>query len=202
MLVRSLSGSLSGDRTAGPPINRLTAVTSLAGTPYKIYFDVVGESVAVMSQKAKSFWSRTARMKSRFLKPGAGAQPTTRSADAGDAEMKALLRDIRDTLQMVLGVLTLDVAVPRRRDQSVLASAQLEALRGVIGQQLASRLGLPVATVATQQAPAAIVIACPKCSTRIRAGKPGVIKCPTCGSFARLGQNLFASRSVSPPVAE
>ncbi len=200
LLVRSLSSGVGGDRAAGPPMNRLTAVTSLSGTPYKIYFDVVGETVAEMTQKAKSFWSRTARMKSRFLKPGAAAAPA-RPTDGGDAEVKALLREIRDSLQMVLKVLSLEVAAARRREPGVLAAAQLEALRRSLGHQLAGRLGLPAAAVATPRPPAAIIIACPKCGARIRAGRPGVIKCPTCATLARLGPNLFAPRSAAPALA-
>ena len=201
MLVRSLSGSLAGDRTAGPPLNRLTAVTSLSGTPYKIYFDVVGESVADMSQKAKTFWSRTARMKSRFLKPGAAAA-TARPADAADPEVKALLREIRDSLQMVLRVLSLDMVTARRREPGLLAMAQLEALRNTLGKQLAGTLGLPMDGASPETRSIAIVIACPKCQAKIRAANPGVIKCPSCGTLARLGPNLFASRSVeSAPLA-
>jgi hypothetical protein len=181
-------------------MNRLTAVTSLSGTPYKIYFDVVGESVAEMTQKAKSFWSRTARMKSRFLKPGASAAPA-RPAEGGDAEVKALLREIRDSLQMVLKVLSLDVAAARRREPGVLAAAQLEALRRSLGHQLASRLGLPVAAAVASRPPEAIIIACPKCGARIRAGRPGVIKCPGCATLARLGPNLFVPRSAAPALA-
>jgi hypothetical protein len=200
LLVRSLSSGVGGDRAAGPPMNRLTAVTSLSGTPYKIYFDVVGESVAEMTQKAKSFWSRTARMKSRFLKPGASAAPA-RPAEGGDAEVKALLREIRDSLQMVLKVLSLDVAAARRREPGVLAAAQLEALRRSLGHQLASRLGLPVAAAVASRPPEAIIIACPKCGARIRAGRPGVIKCPGCATLARLGPNLFVPRSAAPALA-
>lgn len=200
MLMRSLSSGMGGDRAAGPLINRLTAVTSLSGTPYKIYFDVVGETVAEMTQKAKSFWSRTARMKSRFLKPGTAAAPL-RPAEGGDAEVKALLREIRDSLQMVLKVLSLDVAAARRREPGVLAAAQLEALRRSLGQQLAGRLGLPAAAVASDRPPEALIIACPKCGARIRAGRPGVIKCPTCATFARLGPNLFAPRPTAPALA-
>ena len=200
MLVRSLSSGMGGDRAAGPPMNRLTAVTSLSGTPYRIYFDVVGETVAEMTQKAKSFWSRTARMKSRFLKPGAATAPA-RPADGGDAEVKALLREIRDSLQMVLKVLSLDVAAARRREPGVLAAEQLEALRRSLGHQLAGRLGLPAAAVASLRQPGAIIIACPKCGARIRAGRPGVIKCGACATFARLGPNLFAPRSAAPAVA-
>lgn len=200
LLVRSLSGSMAGDRPVGPPMNRLTAVTSLSGTAYKIYFDVVGETVAEMSQKAKTFWSRTARMKARFYKPAAAAsQP--RSGDVADPEIKALLREIRDSLQMVLQVLSLEVATARRRDPAVLAAAQLEALRQSLGAHLAGRLGLPVAPAApVLRPPEAIVIACPNCSTRIRAGKPGVIKCPSCETLARLGPNLFAARPVARPL--
>jgi hypothetical protein len=202
MLVRSLSGSMAGDRTSGPPVNRLTAVTSLSGTAYKIYFDVVGESVTEMSQKAKTFWSRTARMKSRFFKLGtAAASPPPRAAADGDPEVKALLREIRDSLQMVLKVLTLDVASARRRDLGVLAATQLEALRQSIGQQLTGRLGLSAAVAASQRTPEAIVIACPKCGARIRAGRPGVIKCPACETLARLGPNLFVPRPTSPTLA-
>lgn len=193
LLVRSLSGSMAGDRAAGPPMNRLTAVTSLSGTAYKIYFDVVGETVAEMSQKAKTFWSRTARMKSRFFKPGASAGPP-RAGDAGDPETRALLREIRDSLQMVLRVLSLEVATARHREPSVLATAQLQALRDSLGGQLAGLLGLPAAAAPPVRPPEAIVIACPKCGTRIRAGRPGVIKCPTCETLARLGPNLFATR--------
>ena len=200
LLVRSLSGGMGGDRSAGPPMNRLTAVTSLTGTAYKIYFDVVGESVAEMSQKAKTFWSRTARMKSRFFKPGsAAAQP--RSSDSGDPETKALLREIRDSLQMVLKVLTLDLAAARRREPGVLAAAQLEVLRRSLGHQLAGRLGLPAAVVSSPRPPEAIIIACPKCGARIHAGRPGVIKCPACATFARLGPNLFVPRPAAPALA-
>jgi hypothetical protein len=181
-------------------MNRLTAVTSLSGTPYKIYFDVVGETVAEMTKKAKSFWSRTARMKSRFLKPGAATTPA-RPADGGDAEVKALLREIRDSLQMVLKVLSLDVAAARRREPGVLAAAQLEALRRSLGHQLASRLGLPVAAAVASRPPEAIIIACPKCGARIRAGRPGVIKCPGCATLARLGPNLVVPRSAAPALA-
>ena len=203
MLVRSLSGSMTGDRTSGPPVNRLTAVTSLSGTAYKIYFDVVGETVTEMSQKAKTFWSRTARMKSRFFKLGtAAASPPTRATADGDPEVKTLLRDIRDSLQMVLKVLTLDVASARRRDPGVLAVAQLEALRQSIGQQLTGRLGLPAAVAASHRVPEAIVIACPKCGARIRAGRPGVIKCPACETLARLGPNLFAPRPQLPTLVK
>ena len=198
LLVRSLGGGMGGDRSAGPPMNRLTAVTSLSGTAYKIYFDVMGENVAEMSQKAKTFWSRTARMKSRFFKPGAAATPQ-RASDAGDPEVKALLREIRDSLQLVLRVLSLEVATARRREPAVLAAAQLEALRQSLGTQLAGRLGLPVAPVAPLlRPPEAIVIACPKCGARIRAGRPGVIRCPSCETLARLGPNLFAPRPVAP----
>ena len=182
-------------------MNRLTVVTSLSGTPYKIYFDVVGETVAEMTQKAKSFWSRTARMKSRFLKPGVATAPA-RPADGGDAEVKALLREIRDSLQMVLKVLSLDVAAARRREPGVLAASQLEALRRSLGQQLAGRLGLPAAAVvASPRPPEAIIITCPKCGARIRAGRPGVIKCGACATFARLGPNLFAPRSAAAAPA-
>jgi len=194
MLVRSLSTTMAGDRPAGPPMNRLTAVTSLSGTSYKIYFDVVGETVASMSQKAKTFWSRTARMKSRFFKPGSTAAP--RAADVADSEVKNLLREIRDSLHMVLKVMSLDLTAARRREPGVLATAHREALRQVLGHQLPGRLGL--SGVAAARAPQAVVIACPKCGTRIRAGKPGVIKCPTCATLARLGPNLFAAR---PTVA-
>jgi hypothetical protein len=200
MLVRSLSSGMGGDRAAGPPMNRLTAVTSLSGTPYKIYFDVVGETVAEMTKKAKSFWSRTARMKSRFVKPGAAAAHA-RPVDGGDAEVKALLREIRDSLQMVLKVLTLDVAAARRREPGVLAAAQLEVLRRSLGHQLPGRLGLPAAIVSSPRPPEAIIIACPKCGARIRAGRPGVIKCPACATFARLGPNLFVPRSAAPCLA-
>ncbi|MFM7245314.1 MAG: DUF4339 domain-containing protein [Planctomycetaceae bacterium] len=200
LLVRSLSGSMGGDRSAGPPINRLTAVTSLTGTAYKIYFDVVGETVAEMSQKAKTFWSRTARMKARFFKPGSTAAQL-RSSESGDPETKALLREIRDSLQMVLKVLTLDVAAARRREPGVLAAAQLEALRRSLGHQLAGRLGLPAAVVSSPRPPEAIIIACPKCGARIRASRPGVIKCPACATFARLGPNLFVSRSAASALA-
>lgn len=195
MLVRSLSSTMGGDRTSGPPMNRLTAVTSMAGTAYKIYFDVVGESVAEMSQKAKTFWSRTARMKSRFFKPGSAG--TTRTAETGDAEVKVLLREIRDSLQMVLKVLSLDVAAARRRGAAVLVEGQLEALRESLTHQLAERLGLPAGAEAVARAPDAIVIACPACGTRIRAGRPGVIKCPACETLARLGPQLFAPRSAT-----
>lgn len=204
LLVRSLSGSMGGDRSAGPPMNRLTAVTSLSGTAYKIYFDVVGETVAEMTQKAKTFWSRTARMKSRFFKPGSSAAPS-RASDVGDAEVKALLREIRDSLQMVLQVLSLDLASVRRREPAVLAAAQLKALRQSLGTQLAARLGLAVeASTPVLRPPEAIVIACPKCGARIRAGRPGVIRCPSCDSLARLGPNLFALRAVAPglPAAQ
>jgi hypothetical protein len=201
MLVRSLSGSLAGDRTAGPPVNRLTAVTSLSGTPYKIFFDVVGESVAEMSQKAKTFWSRTARMKSRFLKPGTSGAPV-RAAESTDPEVKALLREIRDSLQMVLRVLSLDIVASRRSEPGLLAIAQLDALRQTLGKQLADTLGLPIEAVSSEARSVAIVIACPKCQTRLRATKPGVIKCPSCGTLARLGPNLFAPRSIeSAPLA-
>ena len=200
MLVRSLSDSMGGDRSSGPPINRLTAVTSLSGTAYKIYFDVVGGTVTEMSQKAKTFWSRTARMKSRFFKPGASAaQP--RPSDTADAEVKALLREIRDSLQMVLKVLSLDLAASRRREPGVLVAAQLQALRHSLGTQLAGRLGLPVAAAPVLRPPEAIVIACPKCGVRIRAGKPGVVKCPSCATLARLGSNLFAPRAATRPLA-
>jgi len=200
LLVRSLSSSMGGDRSAGPPMNRLAAVTSLSGTAYRIYFDVVGETVAEMTLKAKTFWSRTARMKSRFLKPAAAAAPP-RSGESGDTEIKSLLREIRDSLQMVLQVLALDVATARRREPAVLAAAQLEALRQSLGTQLAGRLGLPAAAVAGPRPPEAIIIACPKCGARIRAGRPGVIKCPGCATLARLGPNLFAPRSVAPALA-
>ena len=202
MLVRSLSGSMGGDTAVGPPINRLTAVTSLSGTAYKIYFDVVGATAAEMSQKAKTFWSRTARMKSRFYKPGVSASPA-RTGEAGDPEVKALLREIRDSLQMVLKVLSLEVATSRRREPAVLATAQLELLRQSLGTQLAGRLGLPAAAlIPALRQPEAIVIACPKCGARIRAAKPGVIKCPTCGTLARLGPNLFAPRPSGPALVK
>jgi hypothetical protein len=199
LLVRSLSGGMAGDRSAGPPINRITAVTSLSGTAYKIYFDVVGETVAEMTQKAKTFWSRTARMKSRFHKTGAAAaQP--RASDAGDPEVKALLREIRDSLQMVLKVLSFDVA-GRRREPAVLAAAQLDALQQSLGPQLADRLGLPFTAAAPlPRQLEAIVIACPKCGTRIRASVPGVIKCQSCGTLARLGPHLFAPRPAPAAI--
>jgi len=201
LLVRSLSSNMAGDRSAGPPINRLTAVTSLSGTAYKIYFDAVGETVAEMSQKAKSFWSRTARMKARFLKPAAGVA-APRVSDAGDPEVKALLREIRDSLQMVLQLMSLDMAAARPQE-GLLAGAQLEVLRKSLGAQLASRLGLPAAAARAapvSQRTQAIVIACPACAARIRAANPGVIKCPSCLTLARLGPALFASRSLAAAI--
>lgn len=196
LLVRSLSGSMGGDRSAGQPINRLTAVVSLAGTPYKIYFDVVGASVAEMSQKAKTFWSRTARMKSRFLKPG-NAQTPARAPDAADAEVKALLREIRDSLQLLIKVVSLDLATARPREPGVLAAVQLEALRRSLGQELPRRLGLPAVETAGTRRAESIVIACPKCGSRIRASRPGVIKCGACETLARLGPNLFAVKPAA-----
>lgn len=198
LLVRSLGDTFSGDQGSGPPLNRLTVVASYGGTPYRIYFDVVGQSVGEMSQKAKAFWSRTAKMKSRFLKAGTPG-PASRASEAGDPEVRVLLREIRDTLAALLELVQADVIGDKLVDRGALSASQLAGIQLTAARNVVDRLGLRTAEVPEQplQQTIALVVACPKCNSRIRAGKPGVVRCAACGTLFRLGDKLFSDRAAT-----
>lgn len=207
LLIRSLGSTLTGEQSSGPPLNRLTVVASFAGTPYRIYFDVVGQTVGEMSQKAKAFWSHTAKMKSRFMKTGSSG-PAPRAAETGDPEVRVLLREIRDTLAALLELVQADVIGKKLVDRGAISASQLAGMQLSAARGVVERLGLPTSEASEKpvRRTEALVVACPKCSSRIRAGKPGVVKCVSCDTLFRLGEKLFAGLesgiAVEPRMVE
>jgi hypothetical protein len=195
LLVRSLSSTLAADKQAGPPMNRLVVIVLLAGTSYKLHFDVVGQTVAEMTQKAKSFWSRTARAKPRFRK-STPQPPATPAAVGVDAETKEILRDIRDSLHSLVQVLALESLMNASPiDGSSSRDAQ-GALRKAVDIALDRISGRSDLETSKPQEEVALVIACPGCGARIRAARPGVIRCTACSATLRLREGLFQGHTA------
>lgn len=198
MLVRSLSGSLAADKQAGPPVNRFVVVVSLSGTSYRLHFDVVGQTVAEMSQKAKTFWSRTARAKPRFFKATAAAAAAPAGGGA-DAESRTLLREIRDSLATIANLLAVGLAERSDAPGDAITDEIRRAMRRMIESTVAERLRASGLVAAQAPRAAAIVVACPACGVRVRAARPGVIRCAGCSTGMRLGADLFRARATAAP---
>ena len=190
MLVRSLSGTLMSEKQAGPPINRLVVVVMLSGVAYKLHFDVVGQTVAEMTQKAKVFWSRTARAKPRFHR-GSAAAPGGSVSPGSDAETKSLLRDIRESLHTLLKLVALDVAERNPAVSDALRVEVRQSLRHSLEGLLTQQRGSGDDGVSSAPKAVTLVIACPACNAKIRAVRPGVLRCSVCSAAMRVGEELF-----------
>ena len=164
------------------PKNRICAIMVCEGVEHKVYFDFLGSTKEQVEELARSFWVCTASVRSRFLKRqerlALASQPAANVAST-PIEMLKQLKELLDQ-----GVLTSDEF---EQQKALILSRMHGAVPTVPGPPTKAPSAAPALTSPRSDSrDRAIIIACPKCHTKLQAKGPGLVRCPKCQTTLRV----------------